>query len=548
MKNNQHGRDNNLHVLKSSVNRHALYGLSISIFAVAVATLANSYLSTGSLILNGIYAVQKNLPVLWLLDALPFIFLFWGQYVGSVLAYEANTLIKDQTDELKNQTASLEKRVMYEATHDSLTDLPNRILLHDRLDQAINTAIRHKYKVGLILLDLDRFKEVNDTLGHFAGDRLLKQVSLRLTGIVRKSDTLARMGGDEFAILLTHVRSTRDLELFINRITKVMVLPFKLSGISLDLQASLGVALCPEHGKDVDTLIQRAEVAMYAAKQKRNGYAIYSRDLDRFSPRRLTLMGELRQALQRDELILYYQPQINLLTKTVHQAEALVRWQHPVHGLLSPNEFIQLAERTGLIKELTNWVLNQSINQIFKWQEKNFPMTLSVNISPSCLLNTELPEIIIGSLGSHNLGESMLTIEITETSIIQDPDLAYEILNRLKNLGADISIDDFGTGYSSMAHLKKLPVSEMKIDKSFVMDMLKNSDDETIVKSIIDLGHNLGLTVVAEGVESIHVAKRLQQLGCDILQGYHFSKPLPPEEFEAWHAGYADILISELLD
>ena len=548
MKNNQHGRDSNLHVLKSSVNRHALFGLSISIFAVVVATLANCYFSTGSLSLNGIYAVQKELPVLWLLDALPFIFLFWGQHVGSVLAYEANTLINDQTDDLKNQTASLEKQVMYEATHDSLTDLPNRILLHDRLDQAINTAIRHKYKVGLILLDLDRFKEVNDTLGHFAGDRLLKQVSLRLTGIVRKSDTLARMGGDEFAILLTHVKSTKDLELFINRITKVMVLPFKLSGMSLDLQASLGVALCPDHGKDVDTLIQRAEVAMYAAKQKRNGYAIYSRDLDRFSPRRLTLMGELRQALQRDELILYYQPQINLLTKTVHQAEALIRWQHPIHGLLSPNEFIQLAERTGLIKELTNWVLNQSINQIFKWQEKNFPMTLAVNISPSCLLNTELPEIIIGSLGSHNLGKSMLTIEITETSIIQDPDLAYEILNRLKKLGADISIDDFGTGYSSMAHLKKLPVSEMKIDKSFVMDMLNNSDDETIVKSIIDLGHNLGLTVVAEGVESIHIAKRLQQLGCDTLQGYHFSKPLPPEEFEAWHAGYADVLISELLD
>ncbi|RUM39085.1 MAG: GGDEF-domain containing protein [Desulfobulbus sp.] len=547
MKNEQLARNNNIHLLKSSVNRHALFGLTISLVAVIVATLVNCYLVTGSLSLPGIYSVQKDLPILWLLDALPFIFLLWGQYVGSILAYEANTLINDQTDELRNQTASLEKRVMYEATHDSLTELPNRVLLHDRLDRALTTAVRYNYLVGVIILDLDRFKEVNDTLGHFAGDKLLKQVALRLTGVVRKSDTLARMGGDEFAILLTHVKDTQDLDLFINRILKVMVLPFKISGMSLDLQASMGIALCPDHGKDVDTLIQRAEVAMYAAKQQKNGYAVYSKNLDRFSPKRLTLMGELRQALQRDELVLYYQPQIDLKTRTVKQAEALIRWEHPVHGLLPPNEFIKLAERTGLIKDLTNWVLDESISQILKWEQQDFPMTLAVNISPSCLLNTDLPEIIIGSLGSHNLGRSMLTIEITETSIIQDPELASEVLNRLKKLGADISIDDFGTGYSSLALLKKLPVSEMKIDKSFVMDMLNNDDDETIVKSIIDLAHNLGLSVVAEGVESLVIAQRLQQLNCDTLQGYYFSKPLPAKEFKAWHASHAEILMSELL-
>jgi EAL domain-containing protein (putative c-di-GMP-specific phosphodiesterase class I) len=275
---------------------------------------------------------------------------------------------------------------------------------------------------------------------------------------------------------------------------------------------------------------------MYAAKQRKNGHAVYSAKFDRYSPRRLTLMGELRQALQEDELVLYYQPQVDLNDGGMNTAEALVRWQHPTHGLLNPDEFINLAERTGLIKDVTRWVLNEAIKQILLWQEKGFFVSLSVNISPSWLLNTELPEIITGTLGSQNLGASVLTIEITETSIIQDPDLAYEVLNRLKQLGAKISIDDFGTGYSSLAHLKKMPVSEMKIDKSFVMDMLSNEDDEIIVRSIIDLGHNLGLTVVAEGVESEEVARHLEELHCDILQGYYFSKPLPADEFEAWYA------------
>jgi diguanylate cyclase (GGDEF)-like protein len=526
----------NVQVLKSSVNRHALSGLTISLAAIFVATLTNSYITTGAVSLEGIYTVQKTQPVLWLLDLLPFVFLLWGQYVGTVLASEANALILDQTDELRSQTASLEQQVMYETTHDSLTGLPNRVLLHDRLEQAINTALRQQYSIGLLILDLDRFKEVNDTLGHFAGDRLLKQVALRLTGVVRKSDTLARMGGDEFAILLNQVDNVKALDGLFKRLTRTMVLPFSLEGMTLDVQASMGVALCPKHGRDVDTLIQRAEVAMYAAKQRKNGHAVYSAKFDRYSPRRLTLMGELRQALQEDELVLYYQPQVDLNDGGMNTAEALVRWQHPTHGLLSPDEFINLAERTGLIKDVTRWVLNEAIKQILLWQEKGFFVSLSVNISPSCLLNTELPEIITGTLGSQNLGASVLTIEITETSIIQDPDLAYEVLNRLKQLGAKISIDDFGTGYSSLAHLKKMPVSEMKIDKSFVMDMLSNEDDEIIVRSIIDLGHNLGLTVVAEGVESEEVARHLEELHCDILQGYYFSKPLPADEFEAWYA------------
>ncbi len=522
---------NNARILKSSVNRYAVYGLVISILAVLVATMVNCYSTTGTISLDGVYTVQKTQPVLWLLNAFPFVFLFWGQYVGSMLAYEASALILDQTDELRSQTAALEQRITHESTHDSLTNLPNRVLLHDRLEQAIHIAIRQNHNICLVILDLDRFKEINDTLGHFAGDRLLKQVALRLTGVVRNSDTLARMGGDEFAILLPLIDGVQGLQVFIKRVTKALIPPFTLEGMTLDIQASMGIALCPEHGKDVDTLTQRAEVAMYAAKQQKNGHAVYSPILDRFSPRRLTLMGELRQALREEELILYFQPKIDLRSKKVDKAEVLIRWQHPQHGLLKPEEFINLAERTGLIKDITKWMLDESIKQILRWQKKDLFVSLAVNLAPSCLLSHDLPEIITGILGSHNLQGSILTIEITETSIIQEPDLAYEILHRLKELGADISIDDFGTGYSSLAHLKKLPVSELKIDRSFVMDMLENEDDEIIVKSIIDLAHNLGLTVVAEGVESKEVARRLQELQCDLLQGFYFSEPLPADQF-----------------
>ncbi len=530
----------NVHILKSSVNKQAIYGLLISVMAIILATLINCYMVEGNISLTGMYHVQQEQPALWILDALPFIFLFWGQHVGSLLVYEASALILDQTVELHSLTTSLEQRVMHETTHDNLTNLPNRLLLHDRIEQAINTASRHKYTIGLAIIDLDRFKEINDTLGHFAGDRLLKQVAMRLLGVVRKDETLARMGGDEFAILMTQVNDTNSPLSFYQRIRRAMDTPFTVENITLDVQASMGVSLYPQHGNDVDTLIQRAEVAMYAAKQqKNNGYAIYTSKLDRYSPKRLTLISELKQAIQNDELVLYYQPKVDLKNKKISKAEALVRWKHPTHGLLQPDEFINLAERTGLIIELSHWVLKTSIQQILHWQQKGLSINVAVNLSPSSLLSPELPEIITGILSSHNLRGSMLTVELTETSIIKDPELAYEILNRLKALGVDISIDDFGTGYSSLAQLRKLPVSEMKIDRSFVMDMLENKDDEIIVKSIIDLAHNLGLSVVAEGVETLGCARKLEQMDCDLLQGYYFSRPIPADKFEEWHASFS---------
>ena len=524
----------NVKTMKSRVSKYAVYGVMIALAAIFAATLLNAYFQTGGITPMALLQAQQNNATLWILDAMPFIFAFWGQQVSSIMAYEASTMVIDQTNELRTQAAALEYQAMHDATHDQLTDLPNRVLLRDRLDQAIHVGMREDRKLALFILDLDSFKEVNDTLGHYSGDRLLKHVAMRLRAVVRGSDTLSRLGGDEFAILLPLIKENNDVVVVLKKIQNAFQTPFMLDGLKLEVQASIGVAVFPDHGTDVDTITQRADVAMYAAKQNNQGYIIYSTDYDKHSPRRLTLMGELRQAIDNDELVLHFQPKINIRTNTVTGAEALVRWQHPQHGFMPPDEFIPLAERTGLIKPLSMWVLKRAIDQALIWHGSKLKLNIAINISPSTLHDMELPDAITGVLASCTLAPHHITFEITEGSIIKDPARALEILTRLANMGIRISIDDFGTGYSSLAYLKKMPASEVKIDKSFVLDMLENENDAAIVRATIDLAHNLGMKVVAEGVENKETADRLAELGCDILQGFYFSKPLAPRQFLNW--------------
>lgn len=524
----------NVKIMKSKVTKYAIYGSLIAVVSIILATMLSCYFQYGSITLVYMIEAQKTNVTLWILDCMPFIFAFWGQYTSSIMAYEASTMIIDQTEDLKNLTVALEYKAAHEATHDAITALPNRLLFMDRLEQAIQSALRMKTTLAILMLDIDDFKKVNDTLGHYSGDRLLKQVVSRLEGVVRKSDTLARVGGDEFAILMQMSSGQENIEGVIKKIQKIFIEPFSIEGLSIEIQSSIGVVLFPDHGKELETIMQRASVALYAAKQDSRKFALYSTQLDKNSPHRLTMMGELRHAIQNDELVLYYQPKINLKLKRIIGAEALVRWNHPEHGFLPPDEFIPMAERTGLIKPLSIWVLNTALSQAEKWHRQNLKLSVAVNLSPVTFLDTELPNLIIGMLSQYEVPPEYVTLEITEGSMIKDPTLALEIMNRLSETGIKISIDDFGTGYSSLAYFKKLPTSEVKIDKSFVTDMLNNKNDAVIVRSIIDLGHNLSLNVVAEGVENRKTALGLKKMGCDVLQGYYINRPMSNEDFMAW--------------
>ncbi len=526
--------NSNVSLLRLKASKHSIKGVNIGLAAILIATMASGYLASGEISLSSVCMAQKTNMVLWFLDAMPFIFAIWGQYGSTLLSHEAGAMVFDQTNALRKKSVFLEQKAAHQATHDALTGLPNRALFLDRLQQATITAKRDGTLLAVLILDMDRFKDVNDTLGHYNGDRLLKQVGLRLSNVLRESDTLARIGGDEFGFILPKMAEKDDVEKVAKKIKKSLAGTFALENLAFEVQASIGVALFPEHGREADTLIQRADVAMYCAKKNKLGYALYSKDFDKHSPRRLTLMGELRQAINSDALVLEFQPKVLSETSQLQAVEALVRWNHPSHGLIQPDEFIPLAELTGLIEELTTWVFRNALRQGAIWHKKKMHFGIAVNVSALSLLNPDFPEVLNDLLTVFDFPTESLFMEITETSIMGDPERSLAVLDRIHQKGVNISIDDFGTGYSSLAYLKKLPVSELKIDKSFVMDMLTNESDATIVNATIQLGHNLGLKVVAEGVENQQTFNILKSMGCDLQQGNFISIPRSLESITTW--------------
>jgi diguanylate cyclase (GGDEF)-like protein len=426
----------------------------------------------------------------------------------------------------------------YQALHDDLTGLPNRTLFYDRLEQSLLEAKRKSERVGIMLLDLDRFKEINDSLGHHIGDALLRQIGPRVREVLREIDTFARLGGDEFIALLPNVGTEEDALRIADRILNAIEIPFVLdevsAGLTMDVEASVGIALFPEHGGDVDTLLQRADVAMYLAKETHTGRELYAGDRDQNSARRLTLLGELRRAIEREELDLFYQPKVELGTGRVAGVEALLRWDHPRLGSVAPDEFIVAAEQTGLMRSLTRFALERSLQQWQVWHKQGLEVNIAVNLSRRSLLDPNFVEDVLEILDTCRVPHARLLLEITESSIMADPVRAAEVCHRLNDLGIGLSLDDFGAGYSSLGYLKRLPVQEIKIDKSFVLGMSEDENDEVIVRSTIDLAGNLGLRVVAEGIETRQVWDRLQELGCDLAQGFFLGRPMPGSSIKSW--------------
>jgi diguanylate cyclase (GGDEF)-like protein len=424
--------------------------------------------------------------------------------------------------------ARASRALRHQAVHDALTGLPNRTLLGRRAER----VLRGDDLAAMLLIDLDRFKEVNDTLGHDYGDALLVEVAERLQAVLRRGDTLARMGGDEFAVLLDGLPDRAAVGELAGRLQDALRRPFALRGVAVELEASIGAALYPEHGTTIGELLQRADVAMYDAKRGRRGIAAYSAERDPYSADRLGLLAELRQAIERDELVLHYQPKVSLNSGELTGVEALVRWQHPTRGLLGPHEFVPFAERTGAVADLTRWVVDHALAQCREWRDQGIDVPVAVNLAAANIVDVTLPDAIGGALERYGLPADRLECELSEHTVMADPIRATDVLAGLRALGVGLSLDDFGTGHSSLAYLKRLPLDEVKIDRSFVAGMTDDENDAVIVRSTIDLARNLGLRVVAEGVETADVMATLADLRCDVAQGFHVSRPLPAAELD----------------
>ena len=494
-------------------------------------------------------------PVLWwtLLNILVAQYLVWFGLVPSFLSRgQAEAVgvlgglvvaivirMAGATGEKKERAEEL---LAYQALHDMLTGLPNRAFFYERTEEALARTAAGGSGCAVMLFDLDRFKEINDTMGHRSGDRVLIEVGPRVLEVLRAGDTLARLGGDEFCVLLPTISEETDAVRVAERIIAVLEAPFEMDGASLGIEASCGISMAPADGETADLLLQRADVAMYVAKGSQASVVMYSEELNVNTPARMTLLGDLRNAVVREEFVLHYQPKAAMASRRVQGAEALVRWQHPIRGLLAPDTFIPEAERSGLIEPMTVWVLNEGLRECRRWLDDgptlHDRLSIAVNLSARSLLDADLPATVGSALTRWKVPPHLLDLEITETIIMTDPERARRVLEELSQMGVTLSIDDFGTGYSSLAYLRDLPVRQLKIDRTFVQDMVSDADNAVIVRSVVDLARNLGLLTVAEGVENESTWQMLNELGCASAQGYFLAPPMPGDQFRVWLEEY----------
>ena len=439
-----------------------------------------------------------------------------------------------EQSELRRRQRLAQAALEHHALHDSLTNLPNRLMLREELDRMI--AGRSRSALSLLLLDIDNFKEINDSFGHQVGDVLLRQIGPRLRERLEVGNMIARLGGDEFAILLPGA-DVAHASRVAHSLLRALEPPFLSEEHALEVTASIGIAASPDHGTAAETLLQRADVAMYAAKRSGGSYAVYRAEDDPYDARRLVLRAELRGALERREIILFYQPQVAVATGNVTGLEALARWQHPERGWVPPAEFIPVAERMGLIKPLTTHLTALALTQIGAWEKAGIAIPVAVNVSMRNLLDPRFPQMLEDTITSSGVDAARIKLEITESAVMAEPGRVLETMHRLRSVGVRFSIDDFGTGYSSLSYLQRLPVEEIKIDRSFIAQLAKDEGSAAIVRATIELAGSLGLEVVAEGVEDEATLQILMQLGCSTAQGYHISRPLPVEEITGWIRG-----------
>jgi diguanylate cyclase (GGDEF)-like protein len=441
-------------------------------------------------------------------------------------------LLRQVTARLRGQVEQIEKLALY----DALTGLANRRLFHDRLEQAFFAAQRNGTGFALMLLDLDRFKEINDTLGHQTGDAVLEHLATRLKTVARATDTVARLGGDEFALVLQGAADPASALFVAERIRRALDDPFLVEGMTLELETSIGIAIFPRHGEDAEQLLKRADIALYASKDV-HAPVVYAIEHDQHSVDGFGLVAQIRDGIENGELIVHYQPEVDLATGETHRVEALVRWEHPDRGLLVPDDFIPLARQSALIRPITRFVLDAALGQCRAWRDAGIEVGVAVNLAGRDLGDSRLEEEVTEALRRYKLEPDVLELEIPESSIISERERIQKMLTRLSERGVRVAVDDFGSGYASLSHLRQLPVDVLKVDKSFVQNIGSDEDDEAIVRSTIELAHSLGITVVAEGVESEDVLQRLRRLGCDLAQGFGLAHPAPADEVTEWLLG-----------
>ncbi|QHJ13308.1 putative signaling protein [Paraglaciecola mesophila] len=451
----------------------------------------------------------------------------------------ANTLevesLSSAFDEMQQGIRDREEQIHHLAYYDELTNIPNRIQFSNHIRDILKQ--QPECQLTVLMLDVDRFKDINDTLGHDLGDELLIAIARRLSSYATESSFCARLGGDEYAVV-SHQGAHDSPEEAAEQLIKLFEQPFKIENVVLDVDCSVGIALYPQHAQSLQGLMQCADIAMYSCKDQHNAFAVYTDALNKHSVVRLSLMSELKGALAEGQLELHYQPKLTIHSHKVETLECLIRWFHPEHGFVPPDDFIPLAEQTGSIRHVTQWALRTACQQVKKWQEQDMHFTVAVNISAIDLVDLSLPDSIASLLMEFDLLPSALTMEVTESAVMSDPQNALRALNLLRNMGITLSIDDFGTGYSSMAQLKKMPVDELKIDKAFVLDLATNQDDRVMVKTLVSLAQNLGLTTVAEGVEDLATLEFLTEIGCTKAQGYYMTKALRSDELVTWYQNF----------